>query len=608
MKAPLSLTFSIIFCLHLVLALPSRGFDEPFYDHINFSADGVFIGEQEKESLLGALVAIASNFSAQPKVDEDLKEKALAIALNLDPLHYLSRATYRDLMRSESPSPTPYFTSLSSVSETLWTSASRMLKTPVEPEEKKLAALLIDISLILHPDPPDERILKLAEATGGKAIPWDDFVMLQPDISKSSSRSDYFMNEGRAILKTERSKIAAKAPLNPKPVISSPVKPPKPTADLSGFTPISRSLPAVLKVTAIDESFTAGTLNFTLRNPQGDTERQRFPFVGVEDPEAYPTLPLLADAEGVPLPPIRISPNFLEKENLTWPADVIGIFRFSTEDQLPGPRSQCQVKVGGWIPSLLAATLKEVTINDEFAISEANARPNEIEPLLDAGAKLGKPYILIRESNFEALIDHLQTTNALEKLFDSEIITYSTPQEAMQMLSSETPQSLKDASAAFEEIRQASEKMSLSELSRYQSAQERLEAIINQFKNHGSARAMLEYGLRPVSEKAEVMESLNAVTTAIEPFFAIEDAGIDSNALERKLESSDLMLSKMRKHIHADVRDYHGQAEDLIEVAELYLSLTNKGTSIATQRLSTILLLIDKMRAEREGIESNYEP
>lgn len=610
MKAPLSFIFSILFCLPLVLATPTRAFDEPIYNRVSFSADGIFIEGQEKESLLGALVAIASNFSGQSKIDEDLKEKALAVALNLSPLHYQSRAAYSSLTRGESPEPTPYFKTLSSVSELLWNNASRMMKAPVEPEEQKLAALLLDLSLILHPDPPDERIIKLAEATSGKPVPWADFIVLQPDYSRSASRSEFFMNEGKELLRAQKSKLAAIAPVTPKPDKTKPApdQPIMPATELSGFTPISRSLPAVVKVTAIDESFAAGNFDFTLRNPRGDVERQRFPFVGVEAPEAYPTLPILADAEGIPVPPIRISPNFLEKNGLAWPADAIGIFRFSTEDQLPGPRSQCQIKIGGWIPALLAATLKEVTINDQFAISEANTKPNEIEPLLDAAARLGKPYILVRESNFEALVDHLQTSNSLEKLFESEIITYSTPEEAMQMLSAETPQALKDASVAFAEIKKASEKMSLAELSRFQSAQDRLEAIVNQYENHGSARAMLEYGQRPVSQKVEVMKSLNAVSTAIDPFFELEDRGIDNEALKRKLEASDFMLSKMRTQIHPEVRDYHGQAEDLIDLAKIYLNLTNKGTSIATQRLSGIQELINEMELEKESILTNFGP
>ena len=189
MKAPFSPIFPILFCLPLVLAASACAFDEPLYDRVSFSADGIFMEEQEKDNLLQALVAIASNFSGQSKVDEDLKEKALAVALTLSPLHYQARNTHRNLMRGVLPEPTPYFKTLSSISELLWNNASRMLNAPSEPEERKLAALLLDISIILHPDPSDERITKLAASTQGKPVPWEDFLMLQPDTSRSSSRS-----------------------------------------------------------------------------------------------------------------------------------------------------------------------------------------------------------------------------------------------------------------------------------------------------------------------------------------------------------------------------------------------------------------------------------
>ena len=301
-------------------------------------------------------------------------------------------------------------------------------------------------------------------------------------------------------------------------------------------------------------------------------------------------------------------PPFLEREKLTWPIDTIGVFKASTEDSLPGPRIQCQVKGGLWISTLVRATLAEVPLNDQFGFSGASVNSDEIEPLLEAGARLGKPYLLMREANFEALVNYLQTSNRLGKLFESEIITYSTPVEAMKLLSTDTPQTLLDASAAFAEIKRAAEKMSLAELSRFQSAQDRLEAIVNQFNNHGSARAMLEYGQRPISENAEVTKSLNAVATAIEPFFEIGDRGIDSEALKRKLESADLMLSKMRTQIHREVRDYHGHAEDLIDLAKIYLNLTNKGTSIATQRLTVIEELINQMKSEKESLLANFGP
>ena len=105
-----------------------------------------------------ALAAIASNFPGHPSVDSDLREKALALSLRLNPLHLHSRLAHSALLNGTTPEKTAYFDSLSAVSETLWTTAKRLTKTPTDPEERKLAPYVMELSLLTQPSPPIERV------------------------------------------------------------------------------------------------------------------------------------------------------------------------------------------------------------------------------------------------------------------------------------------------------------------------------------------------------------------------------------------------------------------------------------------------------------------
>lgn len=224
------------------------GYDSPDFVTRVFSGDGIYLPDDQKTSLLEALAAIASNFPNNQKVDDDLKEKAIALALRIDPLHYHSRLAQRALAKGEMPKPTSFFDSLSSISETLWTIATRFSTPPLEPEQYILAHYLMEISLLTHPEPPSARLEVFATDTDPRDLQWDKFVKLAPKPNGSTALAKFLLKEGSELVRENRQKNPAKEDRTKERLtVADPLPSPDRTRPVE-FTPVIRSLAAVREI------------------------------------------------------------------------------------------------------------------------------------------------------------------------------------------------------------------------------------------------------------------------------------------------------------------------------------------------------------------------
>jgi len=147
----------VVTCLVFAFAGRSGAYDVPDFQHGLFDPDGLFLEGNLRDSLLEALAAVASNYPGNPRVDEDLCEKALAIALRIDPLHFHSRAAHEAHARGREPKPTSFFSEPAGVVELLWKNGLEFSAPDSEPERRRLGPHLMEISLLLHPELPRER-------------------------------------------------------------------------------------------------------------------------------------------------------------------------------------------------------------------------------------------------------------------------------------------------------------------------------------------------------------------------------------------------------------------------------------------------------------------
>lgn len=601
---------------------PLRAYDPPQIGPGLFSADGIFLAPEDRSSLLEALAAIGSNFPANTRVDNDLREKALALALRLDPLHFNSRVAYRELAKGANPPTTAFFDSLASVSETLWTIGTRLAAPPLDPEEQRLAAYLFELSLLTHPEPPTDRLATFAEVCHRDAPEWEPAVNLQREGNRSTDRAHSLFQEALEHLREQRREAAlAKrseptSPATPATTASTtpapdgaPPRPPR--MALPEIEPITLSVATVREVTGVESRPIGGTLSLTLRGPVNGIER------ALVQETASPNLPVIPSEDNLPLKDFALPKAALQGQ--TWVEGALAEVAFTPYVTPDGPRRL--LEADGALPALvlaLCATAKS-PVSEQFALL------GELDPTglrvgmtgdalatLAAASTTNRPYLLVPASISESLVAYLQKSNRLEILFQSELIAYTDAADAATRLGAVSDPALTSASTIFNEIREVSlrtdpaTRVALQDLARIPSAQEKLRGILASYPAHLSAWAMLEYGTRPVTPEILLSQFSTKVDQIVSPFVVLEESGDAASDLLSLVEPAGSQFLKLRADTPIEARNLLGAAEDLVEAAERYLELTNKTSSIGEQRLREARIAISAFKTEklRLGLES----
>ncbi len=613
------------------------GYDSPTFDSKVFSADGVFLSASEKESLLEALTALAVNFTSSREIDSDLQEKALGIALQINPLYFSSRSAHEALLAGKDPEETEFFDSLSAVSEALWRTSSSLLASPAEPEEIRLAPFLMELSLLIHPEPPADRMKSFALRSGGKSLGWNRFLELDANVNPSTERSQKLLAEANDLLRDtlrETSRNGTNTPTTPPKMkgkggifsenpSGKPLKPPKPPGPdtpltrpiptTTDFEPIQVSVPTIRNVTAISALPIFGSLELLVRPPSSDFEESLFPYLSGSDPSEYPQLPLISEFSGISLENIEIPSAEAAGRSLSWPAKVLGHVSFETDEVLPGPRRLC--KTSALLPTLAAiqVALGEKTLNPDFvlagSIAEAGSLPalkTELKDFVAAIPTESPHYILVPESSMEKLVTYLQVSENLGALFAKEWVSYDSAEAAISTLTSETATSLSEASRSFDEIEGVSERMSLVELARNVKVQERLAAILETYPQHLSARAMLEFGRRPIPESIKLEATATKIVDIVSPFLELKEPSNDLNTLRGRVEDAQTALFRMRSDIQPELLDFHSSTVTVVDAAESFLGFTNTTSSLAAQKLRELQGALDSWEASKEALFDSF--
>tara|TARA_R110002096_G_scaffold233086_4_gene423091 strand:+ start:1595 stop:3442 length:1848 start_codon:yes stop_codon:yes gene_type:complete len=590
----------------LLLPLSVRGYDSPNFDFSPFYGDGIFLEKSDLESLLESLASLASNFPNQEKVDDDLREKAIAIALRIDQVHYNSRQAHLRLKSGESPNATPYFNSLSAVSEALWTASNRLTTRPVEPEQSKLAPFLMELSLLIHPDPSIERLTTYAAATNGRPLPWEKLTILDPLTNRSTAQSRLLFKEAMTLLSADSTSSEDEpTPGNPTGAQAAPLDS---ASALEKFEPVSVSLSTLRYLNRETGPPVAGELTLTIRIPETASERDMLSRLD----NTIPTIPLFSPSGGTTVTSPSFSAEILAQFNISWPKGTIAEISFSPLEPIPGPAENNQV----WsrLPTLAlfkaALTISESNPDIILAGDAPNpgappVLPGEISENIEAARALEKPYLLIPGSARGQLLSYIKKSERLDLLFEPELISYSIHTKAYRATTSPTEEAWLNASKSFAEIRSVSSRMSLVELSRNSKVQERLEAILESVPNHTSAWVMLEFGRAsaPVETTATSASVVSVITSLLEPYFELRQPSPDINTLRQMLPDTETEISRIRPTIPPEIRACLTSAEDALQAIENYLNLSNRGTSTAFQKLELVDEALTKFATERAKAE-----
>jgi len=152
-------------------------YQAPDFDAELFDRDAVSLAGGDLADVIEALTAVVRNFDSVAHIDTDVKEKALALALRLQPLNPAARAAHQ--LMSDGQGPSVGLESILSYSDTmkifevLAGQGERLLRERSQPDDEILGPLLMEIGLtILSPrEWESQEVQKLAHIfheVGGK--------------------------------------------------------------------------------------------------------------------------------------------------------------------------------------------------------------------------------------------------------------------------------------------------------------------------------------------------------------------------------------------------------------------------------------------------------
>jgi len=179
----------------------------------------------------------------------------------------------------------------------------------------------MELSLILHPAPSENRFKDYASAIKGRPLQWNQFVTLDAIANRSTSHSDDLRREALELLKGNRPifdirmnrlngvATASEGSLNrPKGAketrpasVSRLATPP----DLSNFEPITRTIFTVRNVRSVANTAMAGSLTINIRPAVTSKEKELLTRSGGSSPQI--SLPLCAAPEGPNLEGIQMT-------------------------------------------------------------------------------------------------------------------------------------------------------------------------------------------------------------------------------------------------------------------------------------------------------------
>ncbi len=613
------LWLTLLFCA--LLPGPLRAYDAPDLERPLVEVDALTLEAEPRTTLVEALCAIASNFPDSALIDDDLREKALALALQLDPFSANARNTHRALLAGRTPDPTRFFDeSVSEVSEVLWRTASGMIGE--EPEDRRLALYLMEVSLLVHPSPPPGRVAEYGELSDFSGQSWNGTVELQPAVNPSNRKlRNLFVALERRGGAGDRDMAPADRPRDaaaPDPKVP-PVSPPPPTPAESGVE-LRREeaellfVALVLGPARVRQDFGRAYL---LVSPAGEADAEAFTAPETSGPAAARARQMkwIPAEDGVQVDGLDRGEQLLRLKRSALPEMRFATFGFDPEVAFPAASRLLRTDL-----SLASAMLVESAITGQTFVEDvvfAGIVPRfqgdgtflptagkDILRAIAAAEDSGLPFLAIPDSHVDEMIEFVITTRRLEPLFEAQIIGYSSWDELLQIAFGADREARLRAGQAFREIAAVREKMTLVDLAKNAKVQERLEGILSVYPRHLSAKVMLAFGRAPDDEKALIREAVRGVDQAIAPFIRVVaelSRGTpvgegDFAPVLAPLEEADVALTQLRPTIPEGAGDYLDAAQDFLVAAENFVRMANKETSMAEQRLR-------EMREEFEALQ-----
>ncbi len=601
----------VLLALMLSAVGAQAAYDAPNFDRRPVDPDALSLGARERGELATLLATVAANFRADAGMDDDLREKALGVALTLAPLHPGARATHASLLSGKTPAPLPGDLRPAQLSAQLWRLAEKLAARDAEPADRRLAPMLMEIALLIQPGTAsDDRRLAYQQASEAAPVNWNRFLTLQPKEHPSNARAIALF---RPVSPTPEPAEAPTptAPADPTPSMAkidetpSPALPPTPQAPPVSEIKVASSAIAYLALDREKKSALSGSATFKVRDPTEDEAGLFGLLLEAGSGQGF-EMRLTYDRDGPVISNTDHAERLIRRVFRRWPDRRLGEFTFL------GPATQTPPgTVDLSLPALfmLSSTFSGETINEafaparEFLLAGELGRRGEIElpaafayPELAraaAAAPLPPRALFLPDPEARAERELLDAAIAGEAglLLTTQLIVYESVETLQPLLFGDTPENLLAAMEEFSAVQSLRETMDVGVIARNEFVQQRLRALLEKWPGHLSARLLLAYGARPADMTLTIAASLNAITQAVEPVAAEYTAHIEGTGgnllsdVEPLLETATQTLTGLRLKVDPRARDCLTAAERTLEAYQAYLSLNNRDSSLGQQRL-----------------------
>jgi len=587
-----------------------------------FDEDAISLQGADRVLVVEALAALASNFSDNGLVDMELSQKALAIALRLDSLNSSARTTRQFLLNGRKPPPTEFFQQLPPIFQTLWEHSVAMKKSQ-EPEDQRLYPLLMELALLINPDALPIASVVYAESMDeleGSLPKWADFVPLSEDgKSKSSARGEGILNRGRKTQKkweavaakqekkaaTVAAKVAqalanaqaAEQPTMPVPSGSGSVDDPtsgksvvRPNAEIAvlAWWRLGRRLPLRL-----------GKVLLEVRDPMpADAGRYAAFSMDISDRpmEVVPMIISPANEAEEYTSWIANTYNIVRRRFEKWPKGKVAMVDFHLQEGQIPPMENRRYMGGSVIGAVLAveSVLTGVQMDPEsvfYGAAYSNQKIDEGYGYLGEAVNIardeGYRLIIVPEDMERVMLDWIAMGD-IDRLMNPQIVMASNIDELVVAGRSDRPAEVEEAIQLFAEIKDI-KTMSLEEAAQNAVVQQRLQAILDQFPQHLSAKMLLAFGKGEASPKASAGGSVAAIREVVQPFMEQYRESMggdveDSETQKEKGKQAEARLAYLRNRVDDDIRDFLAISEKTLSALISYLKTSNKSTSGAMKK------------------------
>ncbi|MCB1229374.1 MAG: hypothetical protein KDN19_03865 [Verrucomicrobiae bacterium] len=624
-------------------------YDAPNFDRPLAEVDALSLKKRDREELVSALTAITRNFPDEAAIDDDLREKAIALALTLDPVSADARQAHERLMAGRRPPAVSYFTSLGAISEALWRHAETLSARDAEPEDHRLAPMLMEISLLIAPgkiSPP--RRLAFQRATEEAPVNWNRYVTLQPKVNPSNARTIALFRPVDA-----SSNGNEKSPQSPAVAESTATTTTTPTgsngamaagAEDGAETATSNTDSANLAVSeiripesalsyvAIDRGgqvrAIGGVASFKVREPTQDEQSLFGLFIETGTKQSF-EMRLTYDRDGPEISGTDRAETLIRRKFPRWPDRRLGEFTFRPPAGQTAPES---VRLD--LPALLmlSAAFSGTALNEAFSPAREFALAGELgsgnlpripdqvtltDLVRAANAMPVAPKALFVPSAEEKVGTSL-TDAALagepQLLMRPQLIGYDSLETLQKVVFGETPAELTAAIEDFVAVQNLTNSMEVDVIARNAVVQNRLRAIVEKWPGHLSAQLLLAYGSRPADSGMTLRASRDAIFKAIHPVDQYYQQQINGTGgglvgkVDTLVDEAKRTLSGLRTEIDPAVKDYLAAAEDSLDAYQVYLSLNNRSSSLGQQRLRELQEQLNVLRLKHLELGLGSEP